>query len=344
MKERIFLIVFCILTLPGCRNKPVNIPAYEPVSVKVTGIMPGHSFVPVHSAGIVVPGDEMKLSFKTGGIIAEIKVREGDRVKKGDNLAALNLSEINASVDMARNAYEKALRDWTRARNLYNDTVASLEQFQNATTALEMAKSNLDVARFNLDHSVIKAPADGIILKQVAKQNEMIAPGYPVFLFGLSGNNRWKVRTSLSDRDIVKINPGDSARVTLDAYPGVFFSARVIQISAMADPGSGTYEVELDLSSGAYKMAAGFIAGVDFFPARRESGYRIPLGSIVGIDGTSGFVFAVRDSGYVRKLGVEIESITGSEAIIKNIPEGVSEIVSEGAAYLRDGEKVKVIR
>lgn len=344
MKKRLFLIVCYILALPGCRNEQEKIPVYDPVRVKVTGIMPGQATVPVHSAGIVMPADEIRLSFKTGGIIAEIKVREGDRVKKGDDLASLNLSEINANVNMAENAHEKALRDWTRVRNLYNDTVASLEQFQNATTALDMAKSNLDVARFNLEHSIIRAPADGIILKQLAKSNEMIAPGYPVFLFGVADNYKWKVKTSLSDRDIVKINQGDSASVSLDAYPGVEFSAVVTLINSMADPGSGTYEVELSMATGGYRMAAGFIAGVDIFPSGQKDIYRIPVGAIVGIDGNRGFVFAVNDSGYVRKTEITILSVTGSDVIIKSIPAGLKEIVSEGAAYLKDGDKVKIIR
>lgn len=342
MKNRIYFIVLCILSLSGCRNKPVKLPEADPVRVRVTGITTAQSLVPVHSAGIVIPGDEIKLSFKTGGIIADIAVREGDLVKKGNYLASLNLSEIKANVGMAENAYEKALRDWTRTRNLFNDTVASLEQFQNATTALEIAKSNLDVARFNLDHSVIRAPADGIILKQLAKSGEMIAAGYPVFLFGELGNNRWRIRTSLSDRDIVRINIGDTAHVTLDAYPGVNFYCEVVQISAITDPGSGTCEVELSLDPKDYRLAAGFIAGVEIFPSNREAGYRIPLSAIIELDGIGGFIYAVNDSDYVMKTGVEIISVSGSYVFVRNIPEGVSRIVSEGAAYLRDGEKVKV--
>ncbi|NSW93225.1 MAG: efflux RND transporter periplasmic adaptor subunit [Bacteroidales bacterium] len=344
MKKNLNIIVFCILAVSACRNEPVKLPESDPVRVKVTGIKTAQSMVPVHSAGIVMPGDEMKLSFKTGGIIAEISAREGDQVKKGDLLASLNLSEINANVQMAENAYEKALRDWTRARNLYNDTVASLEQFQNATTALEVAKSNLSIARFNMDHSVIRAPADGIILKQLSKAGEMIAPGYPVFLFGALGNDRWKVRTSLSDRDIVRINKGDSARVTLDAYPGIYFSCKVVQISAMTDPVSGTCEVELSLNPGKFRLTAGFIAGVDIFPSRQDTGYIVPVGAIVGIDGNAGFIFTVNDSDYVRKTGIEILSVSGQQAIVKNIPEGVNRIVSEGTAYLKDGEKVRIVK
>jgi len=117
--------------------------------------------LPVRSIGIVATSEEIRLSFKTGGIIAHAYVNEGQSVKAGQLLAELNLSEITAQVNQAENGYEKALRDFTRAKNLFADSVATLEQYQNAETGLNVAKSILDAAQFNLVHSRIKAPAMG---------------------------------------------------------------------------------------------------------------------------------------------------------------------------------------
>ena len=63
----------------------------------------------------------MKLSFKTGGIVCKIFVREGDKVRKGDLLASLNLLEINANAEQAKIGYDKALRDYNRAENLLKE-------------------------------------------------------------------------------------------------------------------------------------------------------------------------------------------------------------------------------
>jgi RND family efflux transporter MFP subunit len=285
----------------------------------------------------------MKLSFKTGGIISRIPVREGERVKKGQILASQNLSEINAQVNLAMNGYEKALRDFNRAKNLYADSVATLEQLQNATTALNVSKSNLEIARFNLSHSTIIAPDNGIILRQFAKENELVSQGYPVFLFGTSGKS-WKVKTALSDRDIVRINPGDSAIITFDAWNGVKFSAVVEQAGEMANPATGTYDTELNLSDKGYRFAAGFIAGVEIFPSKKESFILIPVGAIIEADGLSGYVFTVTDSATVSKVKVTIVTISGNKAAITGTPAGIREIVSEGAAYIRDGEKVRIVK
>ena len=88
----------------------------------------------------------MKLSFKTGGIVGKIFVREGDRVRKGDLLASLDLLEINANADQAKIAYDKAVRDYIRAENLLKEGATTLEKKQNAETAMNMAENSLEIA------------------------------------------------------------------------------------------------------------------------------------------------------------------------------------------------------
>lgn len=341
MKFR-FIILFLLIIQVSCRQKQANISKEEMVRVKVTGITKKDISMPVHSTGTLSSSEELKLSFKTGGIIAGVNVREGERVKKGSLLATLDLAEINANVSQAENGFDKAQRDFARAENLYRDSVATLEQKQNAATALEVAQSTLQIARFNQKHSAIIAPGDGLILKQLARQNELIAAGYPVFLFGTSGKY-WKIKASLSDKDIVKVNSGDSATVSFDAYPDVRFSAIVDQLGSMSDPYTGTYEVELLLDGAGQRLASGFIANLEIYPSLKKTYMIVPVQSIVEADGRNGYIYALNDS-VVRKLRVNIVGLTGSMAAVSGIPGEVTEIVSEGASYLKDSMKVLVVK
>lgn len=340
--KHIFPVSVVILAL-SCRNEvPVKSTTNFENAVKVTEVSDQPVSIPVHSSGVLISTEEMKLSFKTGGIVLKIYVDEGDRVKKGDVLATLNLSEINAQVSLAGSGYDKALRDYNRAKNLYADSVATLEQMQNAATALSVARSNLDIAAFNQVHSKITAPDNGIILKQFVKANELVAPGYPLFLFGTSGTT-WKVKAGISDRDIVRINNGDSAVITMDAWKGVQFPATVEQMGEMANPVTGTYETELILADRGYKLAAGFVVSVDIFPFKKESYLLVPVESIVEADGQSGYVFIVDDSSKVSKVKVSIITIVGTKAAVKSSQKQIHRIVSGGAAYIRDGEKVRIV-
>lgn len=343
MGKRNIIIILIILLSLTCKNSEVKTTSLESIRVKVTGVITKAISIPVHTNGILVSSEELKLSFKTGGIVAMIHVKEGDRVKKNDLLASLNLSEIKANVNQAENGYEKALRDYARAENLYRDSVVTLELKQNATTALNVAKSTLDIATFNLTHSEILAPDNGLILKQLVKANELVPPGYPVFLFGSMGKY-WKVKAGLSDKDVININRGDSAAVLIDAYPSVRFSAIVDHVGEMANPYTGTYEIELLLKESVYRLASGFIAGVDLFPAAKKIFSMVPVGSIMEADGQEGYIYVVTGTQTAQKVKIEIETIIGSMGAVKGIPEKVTEVVSEGAAYLKDGMKVEVVK
>lgn len=335
--------VILVSIIAGCRNRQPEATMEDLPRVRVAEITRVSMSIPVHATGILGASEEIKLSFKTGGLISAIHVREGQKVRKGSLLASLNLSEVNAAVNQAKNGYEKALRDFKRAENLYRDSVATLEMRQNAATALDVAKSTLEIANFNLEHSTITAPSDGIILRQLAKTNELVASGYPVFLFGTSGKY-WKVRSGISDKDIVKINSGDSASVTFDAWPSVKFSGVVDETGEMANPATGTYETEISIQSSKYRLASGFVAGVDIYPAQKKSFTMIPISALVAADGMNGYVFIVGDSSTVRKIRVGIENIPGDRTAVSGIPQGATEIVTEGSAYLRDGMKVNVIK
>lgn len=336
------LLLATVVTIAGCRPAPVKEAAkVEAVKVRLTPVMMKEISLPVRSGGIVSTSEEVRLSFKTGGIVAHTYFREGDAVKQGQVLAVLNLSEINAQVNQAMNGFDKARRDFERAKNLFADSVATLEQMQNAETALNVSKSILEMAQFNQSHSRITAPKSGVILRQLVKENELVAPGYPVYALGISGKS-WTIRTALSDRDIVKINLGDTANVVIDAWPEQPFAAWVSQINEASNPMTGTYETELKLDETTKRLASGFIANIEIFPSRKVPYYLIPMSSVVEADGRIGYVYEVTPAGTAKKLKVHIATLYGTQAAISGGLENVKEVVSDGVAYLTDGIPVTI--
>ena len=220
--QSLFFAVLLIL-VAGCKPEvPKNSVVNDKINIRIQPVRSVEYKIPVKATGILSTTSQMKLSFKTGGIIKALNIKEGESVKRGEVLAVLDLSEIRANVNQAQIGYEKSKRDMARAKNLYRDSVATLEQFQNAESAFELAKAQKQIADFNLLFSQITAPSDGKIQKILVESNEMIAPGYPAILFA-STESDWVVRSALTDKDIVKLSIGDSAQVTMDAFPGTFF-------------------------------------------------------------------------------------------------------------------------
>jgi len=260
---------------------------------------------------------------------------------EGQLLAELNPEEILSMVNQAELVLRKAERDHKRAENLYIDSVATLEQFENARTALEVARANERIARFNLQYSAIHAPSKGKILKRVAESDEIIAAGNPVFLFA-STQNDWVVRANLTDRDVIKVNMLDTARIDFDAYPDQVFMGMLSEIGTSADPYTGTFEIEIQLLRKPEKLVSGLFARIEIYPSDVQAKIIIPFESVVGGAGLSGYVYVLKD-GKPQRRKIGIETFSGRGVVLNSGLLPGEEIIIEGAQYLREGSPVEII-
>jgi RND family efflux transporter MFP subunit len=335
--------VITILQIAGCQKEEAAKIVEQKIMVKTAAVIQKKISFPITASGVLASPTETKLSFKTGGIIEQILADEGQFIKKGQLLASLQKSEIDARVQQARSGYEKALRDFQRVSNLYQDSVATLEQKQDAETGLTVARSNLEIAEYNLKHSSIIAPSNGKILKRLAEKNELVDTGRPIFIFG-STEGSWRIRTGIPDRDIVKVNYGDSAEISFDAYPDEKFRAIVSEITQAADPYTGTYEIELILLPHDKKLIFGFVASIRIFPKVEESFFFIPMEALTEADGGRGTIYYVKSpENIARRSWVEIYRILDGQVAVSRGLENIPEVISEGSPYLRDGSVIEII-
>jgi multidrug efflux system membrane fusion protein len=344
--DGIVVFLFCayLHLFLGCKSDEHNNLDIKSIPVELAAVAYKDISLAVHSAGILSSRKEMRLSFKTGGIVDQIYVKEGQRVKKGELLAKLKLEEIRAAFIQAQNTMAKAERDMERVNNLYADSVATLEQKQDAETALNIAMSNFKVAEFNLVHSQITAPENGKVLKQFIEENELIAPGVPVFYFG-SGGEKWIVKAGITDRAIIKIHLGDSADVYLDPYPKAIFPAYVTEITEAVDPMTGTYEVELQIDQKDFRLMSGFVAKVSIYPAEKQKYYLIPIEALVEADEESGYIFTMinsKENKAAKKIAVKIGPVINDKVVITEGLENIENVITTGSAYLEDGMKVNI--
>lgn len=332
--------------LLGCARNGAEEPAIvvdQPAVVRAAPVIDTVLARPIVATGTVAPADEIALSFKIGGVIARIAVDAGDPVGAGQTLAALDLREIDASLAKARSGAAKAERDLARARRLYADSVVTLAQHQDAETAAELARADLEAAAFNRRYAVIVAPANGVVLRRSAESGENISAGSTVLVVGSRGAGRGNVlEIGLADRDAVSVRKGDPAVARFDALPGRAFAGRVTRIGAAADPVTGTYEVEIGLDdSGA--LAAGLVGRVEIRPARGAAATLVPIESVLEADGADATVYALSADGKrAERRRVTVGFIEGSRVAVTGGLEGASRVLTDGAAYLDDGAAVRL--
>jgi len=297
--------------------------------------------LPLRTSGRLASKAEIRLAFKVGGIIQQIRVDEGARVQQGETLARLDLSEIDAQVQEAESALAKAKRDLKRTRRLYRDSVATLEERQNAKTAVETAEARLQTARFNRRHAVIKAPESGRILRRHADEGEQVASGAPVFTLG-STQRGWVVRAGLPATDIVDVTLGDSAHVVFDAHPDVTIDARVSEIADAATPRTGTYQVELSIAEADVALKSGFIGRVTLYPSGTASYTEVPVRALVSGDGQQGTVFAVNSASQtVQRRSVTVARVLDSTIVLDGGLSPGTAVVTAGGDGLSGGEKIR---
>jgi RND family efflux transporter MFP subunit len=331
-----------LLALGGCGSGGEGEPPETAIPVRTAQVLLEETAPPVHTSGRLSSVLEARLSFKVGGIIRAMNFAEGEAVRKGDVLAELMLDEISAQAQQARSGYEKAQRDYARAQNLYADSVIALERLQDAETGLAVARSTMEIAEFNLHHSSIRAPAAGRVLKRYAEVNELVAPGQPIILFGAAGEE-WILRAAVNDRELIRLRIGDPARVAFDAYPDIEFTARLSEVAEAADPMSGSYEVELVVEPNGNRLISGFVADIDIFPTTGGEHRVIPIGALVEADGSLGVVYTVdRENKRARVVHIVIDHMVNGRVAVSSGLENVTEVVTDGAAYLADSSLVSI--
>ncbi|MGB3183486.1 MAG: efflux RND transporter periplasmic adaptor subunit [Cyclobacteriaceae bacterium] len=346
---RILLFAILALSISACKK---NYTAKEEnkgtaiKSVKLIKLVESNEALPITASGVLASETEINLSFKIGGIVNKLNAAKGASVSKGQVLAELDLLEINAQVVQARNSFDKAERDLKRVENLYSDSVATLEQLQDSRTGLEVVKATLDIAKFNQRYAKIISPIDGKILQRKVEEGELVSSGQPIYVLGSTGKKGTQIiKIGVADKHIIRVQLGDKAAITFDAFPERKFPATISEIAEEANPFTGTFDVELTLDEYHPALKNGFVGYVEIIPSTTQAHYKIPMTALIEGDGKKASVFISTDKKTVRKRQLAVQSISGDYFTVSNQQLNANEwLVLDGGAYLADKDSVTIIK
>jgi len=328
------LVISCSTNKEESTTVKTNIPV-----VTVTKVNEVNYSEEIRAAGRISFNNEYKMSFKTAGIIENIHVKEGQRVKEGQVLATINTTEIEAKTSQAEIAVTKAKRDYDRTKALYKDSVATLEQLENVESQLQNAQQNLQAAQFNLDQSKMTAPANGIIQKILIKENEITGAGNPIVVFGAEDKGKVLV-TSISDVDAVKTKNGDKASMYFDAFSEIVFKGEVIEIAGMANAKTGTFEIKIKVDDPKNQLKSGFIGNATITSSIVNHWIEIPIESLIQADKKNGIVYKVENELAVKQK-ISVAKILNDKLLISSGLSKTDNIIKEGFTRLK-GDSILV--
>jgi RND family efflux transporter MFP subunit len=341
MKRSIQIFALCI-ALVACEAKKAqnDLPANtSSVAVQVAKVEQKTVKTAVVGSGLLSSSQEAKPSFKIGGVIQGIYVKEGDRIRRGQVLAKLNPTEINLQVAQAEEGFAKAQRDYKRVQSLYKDSVATEEQSQNVGTALNVAKQSLEIAKYNQSYATIVSNVDGVVVKKLMNEGEIVGAGTPILFINATTEADWVLKIGVSDKDWTRVQEGDQAEVSLDAYPDMTFTGTVKTLSQGADPTTGSYQIEIKVQTQGKRLATGMFGKAHIHTAIASQYQVVPVESIIEGAGKNAFVYIPKGN-KVQKISVQVAQIEQDKALISKGLEQVSQVISTGAGFLAENSTI----
>ena len=213
---------------------------------------------------------------------------------------------------------------------------AAAEKAEQAATAAErrvaQARAERDRARDQLDKTEITAPIDGVVTRLDVAVGEMVVVGVQnqpgTILMTVSDLTAIDAEVKVAEADVMRLDTGMTATITLEALTGQRFSGRIVEIGASALPQIGAtaaareFRVKVRLTGTAIPLRPGLTCDVEIQVAERRGALAAPLQAVVERDGRPG-VFGTR-GGAARFLPVTTGIIGGLQIEIDGVPEGTS--------------------
>jgi HlyD family secretion protein len=302
-------------------------------------------------SGRVMPPTRVNIGSLVTGTVSRRLVEEGRHVRAGEVLLQLDEAEARAalqqaqaavgqaearsdqlgmvtrplsaeSLTQARLTYDRAERERQRISALAADGIVTASQLDDATKAVEMARSqlqsatvqqagngvtgvearaaraSLDQARAaaatagaRLDHTVIRAPADGVIIGRYVEAGDIVQPGQRVFELAVDGPTLLTIDPD--EKNLSAISMGQAATASPDAYPGQLFPATVSFIGAAVDPQRGTVEVRLSVTAPPATLRPDMTVSVELEAGRRADALTVPGECVRDVTGRAPWVLVL---------------------------------------------------
>ena len=175
-----------------------------------------------------------------------MSVNEGDAVRRGQILAALDATTVAADLSRATAERERARAEYARSDGLMKQGWITRPRLESARAALLAADAQVRAAGFQRANATIAAPGPGTVLARLAEPGQVVAAGTPVLVIGEEASG-YVLRLPLSDRDAARLSLGAPAQITLAALNDDVIVGRVIEIAGRADKATGTFAVKIAL-------------------------------------------------------------------------------------------------
>lgn len=351
--RRLAPILIAATALAGCNE--AETPERPPSPVAYVTVEPQPFSRTVSLTGEIAARHSATYAFKTSGRVTDVAVDVGTKVEAGDVLARLDPVEQEADVAAAEAAVASAKAQATQARaafdrqkNLLDSGYTTRSSFEDAeealssaTSAVDMAEAELGTARENLDDTVLRADASGVITSRSVDPGQVVSAAQTAFGFAEDGP-----RDAIFDiQEQLLIHHGKPPEIAIHLLnnPNVKTRGTVREISPLIDTTTGTVEVKVGLQDTPPEMSLGAAVVGSDTGVRVENAIVIPWAALMSTEGEPA-VWVVDDkTGAARLTPITVGSYQSDIILVES---GLSEgdrVVTAGSQLVRPGQILDLV-
>jgi HlyD family secretion protein len=276
----------------------------ESPSEEVATVERGDLEIRVEASGQVEPILVIEVKSKASGEITDMYVETGDAVERGDLLAEVDprdvrnaLAQAEADREVARARLQIAQSQEERSQELRDANVVTQQELESATlemanarAALTRAETNLELAQERMGDVTIRAPITGTVIEKTVEAGMIIASASGnvsggTTLMRMADLSTMQVRTLVDETDIGKVQPGQVARVQVEAFPTRDFVGSVYKIEpqAVVDQNVTMFPVLVRLDNQEGLLKPNMNAEVQVDVAQRRDVVLVPNAAVVSM-------------------------------------------------------------
>ena len=304
------------------------------------------------ASGYVTARMQATVSSKLTGKVLEVYIEEGMFVEKGQILAQLDDSSVQAELNFAKTQLKEARRIFNRTLELRKDNLASQASLDAAESQVDGLKARLDISKQVVADMQIRAPFSGVVINKAAQPGEMISPVSAGGGFTRTGigtivdMSSLEVEVDVNESYINRVQPGQPAITNLNAYPNWDISSEVIAIIPTADRNKATVKVRIGLLEKDERVLPDMGAKVSFLKEQvteapeEIDGVMIPSSAIIKEDNLS-YVFVIKN-GLIIKTKIDIGSSSSNFSRLIDGVEVGDNVVTDPNNELQNGQEVLI--
>jgi len=282
------------------------------------------------------------ISPEMNGQIKKIYVAEGQKVKKGQLLLALNTSMIESNIREVKSGLTLTSKLYEKQKELWDQEIGSEMQFLEAKNAKESTEARLATLQAQLDMARVKAPFAGVIETIMLKEGELAAPGMQVIQ--LVSLDNLKLYGDISERYLTNIQKGDEVFVSFPDIEEISLSVPIHRVGNVIDDKSRTFRIEMKIDNAERRFKPNMYTTIRVNDFSSDSAFVVPA-VIIKQDVQGNYLYVSVPSGIAslaRKRYVDLGLSYNDRTMIASGLATGDDVIVKGYTQVSDGVLVEV--